>query len=129
VEELETQGLTLLDAITAQETAMQAAEAEAELRDQALLNAVQLTDHATQAAQQQLDALAGLRVEATKAIPAELLTIYDEVNARHPGNALCHLDGEFCGGCQGNLNTQLLMQVRARREILRCPQCLRILDV
>lgn len=129
VEQLETQGLELLDAVSAQEAAMQTAEAELEIRNQGLLTVVQATEQAAAAAQRELDTLAELRTAATKLVAAEVLSIYDEVNARHPGNALGHLEGDYCASCQGNLNTQLLMQVRARREILRCPQCLRILDV
>jgi predicted nucleic acid-binding Zn-ribbon protein len=129
IDELETGGLELLAAITEQEAVVKTAEADLRVREDALLAVSNAAATATTAAQANLDKLAALRTAATTAIEPKLLTVYDEVNARHPGNALCHIEGDFCAGCQSNLNTQLLMQVRARREILRCPQCLRILDV
>jgi predicted nucleic acid-binding Zn-ribbon protein len=129
IDELETDGLELLAAIAVQDAAVKLAEAELRAREEALAAVVAATAQVTAAAQASLDKLSALRTAATAAIEPKLLTVYDEVNARHPGNALCHIEGDFCAGCQSNLNTQLLMQVRARREILRCPQCLRILDV
>jgi predicted nucleic acid-binding Zn-ribbon protein len=129
VDQLETDGLELLTVITAQEAVVKAAEAELRLKEDGLLAVSNAAAQATTAAQTSLDNLVALRTAATAVIDPKLLTVYDEVNARHPGNALCHIEGDFCAGCQSNLNTQLLMQVRARREILRCPQCLRILDV
>ena len=129
IDELETSGLDLLASVTAQEESAQGAETELRAREAGLKAVADATGLTIAAAQASLDKSAGLRTTATAVVDPKLLTVYDEVNMRHPGNALCHLEGEYCAGCQSTLNTQLLMQVRARREILRCPQCLRILDV
>jgi len=128
VDALENDGLELLIQISTQDVELAKAEAEAEAARAHASHSAEIAAAAIQAAQAVIDATAEVRRLAAQPIAPELLQVYDEANARHPGQALCRIDGEFCGGCQANLNTQLLMQVRARREILRCPQCLRILD-
>lgn len=129
IDELEMNGLELLEQISAQEISVEKAEAELRQRDEALLKVANTTTETTKKSQELIDKAAADRAEAAKLVVPELLAVYDEVNARHQGNAICHIEGEFCTGCQGELNSQLTMQVRARREVLRCPNCARILDV
>ena len=128
IDEMETQGLELLSQISEQELAVEAADGVVRQRADALAEASAAAKAVTDAAQQVIEKAAADRAEAAKLVVPELLTVYDEVNARHRGDVLCHIEGEFCAGCQGELNSQLTMQVRSRQEILRCPNCSRILD-
>ncbi|MCB9894729.1 MAG: hypothetical protein H6839_09780 [Planctomycetes bacterium] len=129
IDELEMKGLDLIAAVATAEQNVEAARAEAE--------AYRTTHEATAAANGEVIKSAEAviaaeyktRAESVANVVPELLQVYEEVNTRHPGKALCHLEGEFCGGCQSELNTQLQMQIRARKEILRCRNCTRILDV
>ncbi|MBZ0135120.1 MAG: hypothetical protein K8I27_01960 [Planctomycetes bacterium] len=128
IDEMETEGLDLLAQISAQEGEVEKFQEALRLRNEALLAATRTTGEQTRTAEEAIEKATGERHGAAGQVVPELLSVYDEVNARHPGNALCHIEGEFCAGCQGALNSQLTMQVRARREILRCPNCARILD-
>lgn len=128
IDEMETEGLDLLAQVAAQEQQVEKFQEALRQRNEALQTATRTAGEQTRTAQEAIGKAAGERSDAAGRVVPELLSVYEEVNARHPGNALCHIEGEFCGGCQGELNSQLTMQVRARREILRCANCGRILD-
>ena len=128
IDELETEGFEVLGQIGEQEDVVAQAEGEFSKREEVLATVTQAVEETSQAAQVQIDEAAAQRTKTAKLVVPELLTVYDEVNSRHQGSAICHIEDGFCGGCQGELNSQLTMQVRARKEILRCPHCARILD-
>lgn len=129
IDELETAGLELLSQITEQESAIERTSTELAARTKVLTTVASTTKEITEAAQAVIDTHVAERTEAVKPVVPELLHVYDEVQHRHPGSALCHQSGEFCSACQGEIRAQMLMQIRARAEIVRCPHCLRILDV
>lgn len=129
VDVLEIQGLDLIASVSKAEMDVQAAEATLHAQKQVQDGTFRAADGLIEAAENLARVTGEARDLAAAGVVPELLAVYDEVNTRHPGNAICHIEREFCAGCQGELNTQLCMQIRARREILRCPHCARILDV
>ncbi|MEZ5992478.1 MAG: hypothetical protein R3E76_08995 [Planctomycetota bacterium] len=129
IDELETAGLELLSLMSDQESAIELTRSELATRTNVLEGVAKTTKEVTEAAQAVINQHVAERTEAVKLVVPELLHVYDEVQHRHPGSALCHQNGEFCNACQGELRAQTQMQIKARAEIIRCPHCLRILDV
>lgn len=129
IDELEMQGLDLLTAIATAESDVQAAKSELAAQQTVRDGVFKANAAVIAAAQAVIDAeLAARALAADKVVP-ELLHVYEEVNARFPGNALCRVEGEYCSKCQSELRPQLVMQIKTRAEIIRCPNCLRIIDV
>lgn len=73
------------------------------------------------------DQLAGDREEAIKALPREVLALYERVGKARNGVAAAVVKNGSCGGCYGNLPTQLLNRVRGMDQIITCENCGRIL--
>ena len=69
------------------------------------------------------------RSELVTRIDGGVLADYERRRAHHGGMAVAHLDGKRCSGCNLDLSTSELEQVRANRpgEIADCPQCGRML--
>ncbi|MCA8910436.1 MAG: hypothetical protein KDB82_01930 [Planctomycetes bacterium] len=129
IDELEMKGLDLITAVATAEGEVEASEAALAGHQSAFEAVEKAAQEVVRTAEAAIEAQQNARAGAIEHVVPELLQVYDEVNARHPGKALCHIDGEFCAGCQAELRQQLIVQVKARAEILRCPNCLRILDV
>jgi predicted nucleic acid-binding Zn-ribbon protein len=128
IDELETQGLELLTAVTIAEHEVKAAEAELSMKQEVQAARLKVNADVAAAAKQLIEATEAARATAAAQVTPKLLQVYDEVNARNPGKALAKIAEGFCSACSGEINTQLAMQVRGRKEILRCPHCTRILD-
>ena len=62
-------------------------------------------------------------------IPDNLLTLYEKVRAQHGGLGAAALRQRTCGGCRLELNGADLRELSAlpSDEVLRCPECNRIL--
>lgn len=73
------------------------------------------------------DKLANEREEAIKALPPEVLALYERVGKARNGVAAAVVKNGSCGGCYGNLPTQLLNRIRGMDQIITCENCGRIL--
>ncbi len=62
-------------------------------------------------------------------VPAELLALYDKVRAQYGGLAAAELKARRCEGCRLEINGADLREIAAMPddEVLRCPECSRIL--
>jgi predicted nucleic acid-binding Zn-ribbon protein len=62
-------------------------------------------------------------------VPAELLALYDKVRAQYGGLAAAELRARRCEGCRLEINGADLREIAAMPddEVLRCPECSRIL--
>ena len=129
IDDMETQGLELLGAITAQEGRIKEAEEHLKQRQEGLDASIKATGVSSGEAQQAIDGLQAQRATACATVPPELLHVYEDVQARNPGSALTRVKDGYCAACQGELRPQLSVQIRQRAEIIRCPHCGRILDV
>ncbi|MGB8466496.1 MAG: C4-type zinc ribbon domain-containing protein, partial [Terrimicrobiaceae bacterium] len=57
----------------------------------------------------------------------DVLDIYLHLFKTKHGTAVATLEHEVCMGCHMKVTAQTVVQVRAGREIIHCPQCGRIL--
>ena len=62
-------------------------------------------------------------------VPDELLALYDKVRAQYGGLAAAELRARRCEGCRLEINGADLREIAAMPddEVLRCPECSRIL--
>lgn len=68
------------------------------------------------------------RAVTTPGLKKEMLEAYNRIQAhKQDGVALARLDGEVCGACYMEPNTQDLNLVRGKRQIVKCRSCGRIL--
>lgn len=63
----------------------------------------------------------------TEGIEEDLLDRYNRLFKSKNGLALTTVEHETCSGCHMKVNTQTILEVRAEKEIIGCPQCGRIL--
>lgn len=62
-------------------------------------------------------------------VPADLMGLYDKVRGQHSGLGAAPLRARRCEGCQLEINGADLREIagQAEDEVLRCPECSRIL--
>jgi predicted nucleic acid-binding Zn-ribbon protein len=63
----------------------------------------------------------------TEGIEEDLLDHYNRLFKSKGGMALVTVEHEVCTGCHMKVNTQTILEVKAEKEIVGCPQCGRIL--
>jgi predicted nucleic acid-binding Zn-ribbon protein len=68
-----------------------------------------------------------LREQTAEAIPAPLLTRYEDLRKRKAGSAVAKLAGDLCTACNINVPTGIASSVRNNYELVFCPGCGRIL--
>ncbi len=64
---------------------------------------------------------------ARKAVPAELLSTYDNLRPRRGGRAVAELDGDECGACCVAASPSKLEAARYGDELVYCSNCGRLL--
>ena len=74
----------------------------------------------------QLELEAG-RPPLTEGVDEDLLDRYNRLFKSKGGIALVTVEHGVCTGCHMQVNTQTVLEVRAEKEIIGCPQCGRIL--
>jgi predicted nucleic acid-binding Zn-ribbon protein len=67
------------------------------------------------------------RQRHAEGIDVEVLSLYEHLFKTKHGTALATLEHEVCMGCHMKVTAQTIVQVRAARQIIHCPQCGRIL--
>lgn len=68
-----------------------------------------------------------LREQTAEAIPAPLLTRYEELRKRKAGSAVAKLEGDLCTACNVTVPTGIASAARNNDELTPCPGCGRIL--
>lgn len=120
----------LLEALIAAETATERYNA---LRDQM---ARQSADWAAQQGalrdeqaqlQRRLTTEQARQVAARKAVPAELLQVYDALRPRRAGRAVAELDGDECSACRVVAPPSKVAAARDSDELIYCGNCGRLL--
>lgn len=71
--------------------------------------------------------LEGERSSLTTDIDEDVLERYEKLFKTKNATAVVALEHEICTGCHMKVTTQTVVQVKAQKEIVHCPQCGRIL--
>ncbi len=128
IDEMETEGLTLLGSMAEQKDRIQATtqkitEHVNELEQQQRASTEQLS-----ATEENVKAILDKRNAVAADVPEEMMRVYNSLSDKHPGNALTTVQGDFCAACSGELTMNLVVRAKAREEFVRCPHCNRVLD-
>jgi len=67
------------------------------------------------------------RARFTTDIDEDVLDRYDRLFKSKHGHAVVPLEHEVCMGCHMKVTTQTVVQVKAQKALVHCPQCARIL--
>ncbi len=65
--------------------------------------------------------------QALTSLPGDILALYDRIGKARNGIAVVTVRNGACGGCFGNLPTQLLNRIRDMDKVITCENCGRIL--
>ncbi len=84
-------------------------------------------EHKTVFLQRELEEEIGRRGELAALIDPSTLALYERIQGRFPGAALCRATNELCTGCHMHIPPQLYNEVQRAEKIITCPGCLRIL--
>ncbi len=60
-------------------------------------------------------------------IPPELIKVYDKIAKKKEGIAMSPVTGEFCSMCFMRIRPQMLNEIKAKKDIILCENCGRIL--
>jgi predicted nucleic acid-binding Zn-ribbon protein len=128
IDEMETEGLSLLGSMTEQKERIQAttqkiAEHAQELEQQQRTSAEQQA-----ATDENVKALLDKRNAIAADVPEEMMRVYNTLADKYPGNGLTTVSGDYCASCSGELTMNLVVRAKAREEFVRCPHCNRVLD-
>jgi predicted nucleic acid-binding Zn-ribbon protein len=67
------------------------------------------------------------RPRFTEGVDEDLLDRYNRLFKSKNGIALVTVEHEVCTGCHMKVTHQVILEVKAEKEIIGCPQCGRIL--
>lgn len=86
-------------------------------------------DAAIAAIDTEVGSLRSAREELATQLPDDLRTLYDKVRAQHGGSGAAALRARRCEGCRLEINGADLREIAAKPddEVVRCPECSRIL--
>lgn len=92
-------------------------------------HAVTARDSAIEAIDAESGSVASEREQVVTQVPDDLLGLYDKVREQYGGLAAAALRARRCEGCRLELNGADLREIAAKPddEVLRCPECSRIL--
>lgn len=94
-----------------------------------LEHATTARDSALEAIDAEAGSIASERAQIVTQVPDDLLGLYDKVRDQYGGLAAAALRARRCEGCRLELNSADLREIVAKPddEVLRCPECSRIL--
>ncbi len=126
---LEDEELEVMEALEEAQTALNSAQAELADVQIELNQTISARDAAIAVLDEQIADTQAERDASATAVPAELITLYDKVRAQYGGLGAAALRAKKCEGCRLEINGADLREIAAlpEDEVLRCPECTRIL--
>jgi uncharacterized protein len=124
VEDRELDLMEELEKLTPQLAATEKLHADERRKLQNILDSLESKKNNLEA---RISELTGDRQRHAEGIDDEVLTLYEHLFKTKHGTALATLEHEVCMGCHMKVTAQTIVQVRAARQIVHCPQCGRIL--
>ena len=126
---LEDEELEVMEQLEQAQQGLTSITAELDAVKVELEHAVTARDSAIEAIDAEAASVAEHRAEIVAAVPDDLLALYDKVRAQYGGLAAAALRARRCEGCRLEINGADLREIAAKPddEVLRCPECSRIL--
>lgn len=131
---IETQALELMKGIEADEIECGTIYARIQEQKRQLDQVRKESDAAAVKFQADVDQIQAEWTEVAKSIPHEALAVFKRVAESYDGQAVVEIEeregkptGYSCGGCYMGITTESVNLLLTRDEIIRCPNCTRIL--
>lgn len=126
---LEDDELEVMESLEEAQGRLTSVQADLDSINEQLAQEVAARDAAIVVIDQQAAGAQADRVQAATGVPPELITLYDKVRAQYGGLGAAALRARRCEGCRLELNGADLRELAAapEDEVLRCPECGRIL--
>jgi uncharacterized protein len=131
---IETQVLELMKAVEAEEAECNVIQGRIDELKQQLDQIRKDSEAAAVKLQAEVDQIMAGWNEAAKSIPPDVLDIFKRVAENYDGQAVVEIaerdskpTGYSCGGCYMGITTESVNLLMTRDEIIRCPNCTRIL--
>ena len=126
---LEDDELEVMEALEEAQTVLDAAQAELANVQEELDQTVAARDAAVAVLDEQIADSQAERDSSATGVPDDLTTLYDKVRAQYGGLGAAALRAKKCEGCRLEINSADLRELAAlpEDEVLRCPECSRIL--
>jgi uncharacterized protein len=131
---IETQVLELMKAVEAEEAECSVIQGRIDELKQQLDQIRRDSEAAAVKLQAEVDQVMAEWNEVAKSIPPDVLDIFKRVAENYDGQAVVEIEereskptGYSCGGCYMGITTESVNLLLTRDEIIRCPNCTRIL--
>lgn len=126
---LEDDELEVMESLEGAQSRLTTAEADLAAVKEELAQMIGARDAAVVVLDEQAAAAQADRAQAATGVPDDLITLYDKVRAQYGGLGAAALRARRCEGCRLELNGADLRDIAAapEDEVLRCPECSRIL--
>lgn len=131
---VETQTLELMKNIEADQTQCELIKQQIEAAKNELNDIRKQSEEQAKKFEAEISQIEGQWQQAAKDVPAEILDTFKRVAETYDGEALAeievqdHRSGIYtCGGCFMSLTTETANTLMSKDEIIRCPNCTRIL--
>ncbi|WP_236749725.1 zinc ribbon domain-containing protein [Aeromicrobium erythreum] len=126
---LEDEELTVMEDLEIAEAELRAVTADHDALVAELEHVTAARDAAVAAIDDEIVSVQHERESTAPAVPKDLLALYDKVRGQYGGLGAAALRARRCEGCRLELNGADLRELAARPEddVLRCPECSRIL--
>jgi predicted nucleic acid-binding Zn-ribbon protein len=131
---IETQVLELMKAVETEEAECSAIQAKIDEQKQQLDRIRRESEAAAVKLQAEADQILAEWNEVAKSIPADVLDVFKRVAENYDGQAVVEISerdtkptGYSCGGCYMGITTESVNLLLTRDEVIRCPNCTRIL--
>ncbi|MGA8986870.1 zinc ribbon domain-containing protein [Aeromicrobium sp.] len=126
---LEDDELEVMESLEEAQGRLLAAEADLGQVNEDLAQATAARDAAIRVLDEQAADAQADRGQAASAVPPELIALYDKSRAQYGGLGAAALRAKRCEGCRLEINGADLREIAAapEDEVLRCPECGRIL--
>lgn len=126
---LEDDELEVMEALEEAQTTLDSAQAELTTVQAELDQTLAARDAAIAVIDEQIADAQSERDASATGVPDELTALYDKVRAQYGGLGAAALRAKKCEGCRLEINSADLRELAAlpEDEVLRCPECSRIL--
>lgn len=126
---LEDEELEVMEQLEEAQKRLNSVTADLEAVNVELEHVTSARDTALEAIDAEAGTVSGERDQIVGQVPSDLLTLYDKVRDQYGGLAAAALRARSCEGCRLELNGADLREIAVKPddEVLRCPECSRIL--
>ena len=127
IDQLQEDQILLLEEIDQRQAELAQLTQEADRVEQEVRAQIQDLEQREQVLLRELEELGKRREELAVQVPASLLARYERIRKARGDRVVVGVEHRVCGGCHMSLPPQVIIAVKADKELVACPNCGRIL--